>query len=173
MNTLRPLSKKHRFTVVAGTIGAVLMLGLTACGGGGASPETTGPSARQIAIYKRQGAQHVHKEERLRKLERELKHIKRGGTAVSPQVPRVESTPGPTPAPAVPTTETCGGELTVNSDTSCPFAEAVEKAYYEEVGSGGGTVEAYSPVTEKLYSMSCSGSPHECVGGNDAVVYFP
>jgi hypothetical protein len=172
VNTLRSLSKKHRFVVVAVAMGTALLLGLSACGGGGSSSET-GPSPQQIARYKKLGALHVHKEVRLRRLEKELRQVKHGGPAVSAQVPRVESNPVPTPAPAVPTTETCGGELTVNSDTSCPFAEAVEDAYYEEVGSGGGTVEAYSPVTEKLYSMSCSGSPHECVGGNNAVVYFP
>ncbi len=61
----------------------------------------------------------------------------------------------------------------MNSDTSCPFAAAVENAYFAEVGSGPGTVVAYSPVTEKTYEMSCSGSPHECTGGDHAAVYFP
>jgi hypothetical protein len=83
--------------------------------------------------------------------------------------------PGPqyAPTPEPRSGGSCGGELSVNAYTSCPFAEAVEQAYFETVGSGPGVVVAYSPVTERSYSMTCSGSPHECSGGDHAVVYFP
>lgn len=135
---------------------------VAACGGSGISPE-------EEARLKKQGAEHVHKEERLRKLEKELKHIKKKGSGSSP--PREESN-RPSTAQA-PTRESCGGELEVNSYTTCPFAENVREAYFAEVGSGSGYVEAWSPVTDQFYTMSCSGSPHECTGGNEAAVYFP
>lgn len=138
---------------------------LAACGGG------SGPSQEEIQHFKKQGAEHVHKEERLRKLEKELKHIKHKSGEGGSAPPRTESTSAP-PAPA-PTRESCGGELEVNSYTTCPFAEDVEEAYFAEVGSGSGSVEAYSPVTHQTYVMYCTGSPHECSGGNNAAVYFP
>jgi hypothetical protein len=65
----------------------------------------------------------------------------------------------------------CGDELSVGADTTCVFAEDVRSAYES---SGPGTVIAYSPVTHKTYSMTCSaGDPVVCTGGNRASVYFP
>ncbi len=65
----------------------------------------------------------------------------------------------------------CGDELSVGADTTCAFAEEVRSAYES---SGPGTVMAYSPVTHKTYSMTCSaGDPVVCTGGNRASVYFP
>ncbi len=65
----------------------------------------------------------------------------------------------------------CGGGLSVGPNTTCAFAEDVRSAYQE---NGPGTVVAYSPVTNRSYSMSCSGGATvECTGGNDASVYFP
>jgi hypothetical protein len=142
------------------TLVAVSALVLAACGGSGASQE-------ELNHARKEAANHVHKEERLRKLEKELKHIKGGGSNVT--------TPGTAPAPttSTPTSSSCGGELTVGASTTCPFAENVESTYFEEIGSGGGTIEAYSPVTERFYSMYCTPSPHECTGGNNASVFFP
>jgi hypothetical protein len=79
------------------------------------------------------------------------------------------------PAPAQPASSgrtSCGDELSVGPDTSCPFAENV-RATYERVG--GGTVEVFSPVTHKTYYMSCSdtGAEVTCTGANNASVYFP
>lgn len=67
----------------------------------------------------------------------------------------------------------CGGGLAVGPDTTCVFAEAVESAYRSSGGSS--TVEAYSPVTEKDYEMTCVTSDGEvaCTGGIGAAVYFP
>ncbi len=67
----------------------------------------------------------------------------------------------------------CGGGLAVGPDTTCVFAEAVESAYRSSGGSS--TVEAYSPVTEKNYEMTCVTSDGEvaCTGGIGAAVYFP
>jgi heat shock protein HslJ len=91
-----------------------------------------------------------------------------------------DATPQPSPSEATPAVahasgyagETdCGDELSVGADTTCAFAEDVRSAYE---GSGPGTVIAYSPVTHKTYSMTCSaGDPVVCTGGNKASVYFP
>jgi hypothetical protein len=72
------------------------------------------------------------------------------------------------PAGAV---KSCGGDLSVGPNTSCPFAQNVERAYAKS--SGGNTdVSAYSPTTRATYTMHCSGSsPHVCSGGNGAAVY--
>jgi heat shock protein HslJ len=65
----------------------------------------------------------------------------------------------------------CGGGLAVGPNTTCAFAESVHSAYES---SGPGTVMAYSPVTNRTYTMTCSaGSPVVCTGGNNASVYFP
>jgi serine/threonine protein kinase len=69
-------------------------------------------------------------------------------------------------------TSSCGGDLSVGPDTSCPFAQNVEKAYDES--SGGETdVSAYSPATGETYTMHCTSElPHICTGGKGAAVYF-
>jgi Glucodextranase, domain B len=64
----------------------------------------------------------------------------------------------------------CGGGLSVGPDTTCSFAENVRAAYSH---SGPGTVEVFSPVTQKTYFMTCGGRPVVCTGGNNASVYFP
>ena len=91
-----------------------------------------------------------------------------------------DATPQPSPSEATPTVvhasgysgETaCGDDLSVGADTTCAFAENVRSAYE---GTGPGTVMAYSPVTHKTYSMTCSaGDPVVCTGANNASVYFP
>jgi hypothetical protein len=66
------------------------------------------------------------------------------------------------------------GGISVNADTSCPFAENVESAW--ESSGGAGSVTAYSPVTGLTYTMSCtaSGTGYEvCTGGDNAYVEFP
>ena len=73
---------------------SVLIATLAACGGG------SGPSQEEIQHFKKQGAEHVHKEERLRNLEKELKHIKNKSGEGAPAPARTESTSAPsTPAP--------------------------------------------------------------------------
>jgi hypothetical protein len=66
------------------------------------------------------------------------------------------------------------GGISVNADTSCPFAENVESAW--ESSGGAGSVTAYSPVTGLAYTMSCtaSGTGYEvCTGGDNAYLEFP
>ncbi|WP_425310098.1 hypothetical protein AADG42_15605 [Ammonicoccus fulvus] len=58
--------------------------------------------------------------------------------------------------------------------TSCPFAESVRAAYgMQSVRDSVVTVQAWSPVTGKNYTMTCSGSGLvTCTGGTNAVVYL-
>jgi hypothetical protein len=169
--------------VLAVAVAIALCAGaLSACGGG-----STVTDAGVVSQARHQAADHVHSEERLRRLEARLHEVgQRAHRSKIVPVPYVSGAgsstddgtyyaPGPeyAPAPEPRSGGSCGGELSVNAYTSCPFAEAVEQAYYETVGSGPGVVVAYSSVTERSYSMTCSGSPHECTGGDHAVVYFP
>ena len=66
------------------------------------------------------------------------------------------------------------GGISVNSVTSCPFAENVESAW--ESSGDASSVTAFSPATGLTYTMSCtaSGTGYEvCTGGNNAYVEFP
>ncbi len=172
LTSSRPL---RRGLVVAVAI-ALCAVALCACGGS----ETT-TDAGVASPGRPQVAAHVLREVRLRRLEARLQRIDRRSTHAKvipvPYVPSGEPGTGDgtyyTPAPEPTTGGNCGGELSVNSHTTCPFAENVERAYYAEVGSGPGVVVAYSPATERDYTMSCTDSPHECTGGDDAAVYFP
>jgi hypothetical protein len=89
-------------------------------------------------------------------------------SALASDTAPIEPTPDPKPAG----TKSCGGRLAVGPNTSCGFAENVRRAYRNR-GGGAGTVTAFSPTTGQQYSMSCGGSsPHKCIGGNAASVYF-
>jgi hypothetical protein len=173
------VSRRLRYGFVAVAAAAICAAALSACGGSA----STGNG--ELTQARRATAAHIHREDRLRRLEARLRQVNGAGKSHTVPIPSyVPSaapttstgtyyTPAPTPAPAPsPTGGSCGGELSVNANTSCPFAENVEQAYYAEVGSGPGEVVAYSPVTNRTYVMSCSGSPHECTGGDDAAVFF-
>jgi hypothetical protein len=170
------VSRRLRGGLVVAVAIALCAVALSACGGA----ETT-TNAAVMSPGWRQGAAHVHREVRLRHLEARLQRIdhRRGHAKLIPvpYYPSAAPSSGDgtyyTPAPVPSTGGNCGGELSVNSHTTCPFAENVEQAYYAEVGSGSGVVVAYSPAMERDYTMNCSGSPHECTGGDDAAVYFP
>jgi hypothetical protein len=146
-------------------ISLVLVAGLSlvACGDSGASQE-------ELSQAKRAGAAHAREQARIKQIQREIRKLRHGGgestTAGVPSGSSSGSTSGGS--------SSCGGELSVGANTTCPFAENVEASYFNEIGSGSGTVIAYSPVTGKTYSMYCTaGTPHVCTGGDDASVYFP
>ncbi len=68
-------------------------------------------------------------------------------------------------------TDTCGGGLVVGPNTTCGFAENVRAEYLR---GGPGWINVFSPATGRTYDMYCTGSsPHVCIGGNNAAVYFP
>jgi hypothetical protein len=172
------ISHRLRYGLVAVAAAALCAAALSACGG------STSTGSGELSQARRATAAHIHREDRLRRLEARLRQVKQSsGKSHAVPIPNYvpSGTPttstgtyyAPAPAPAAsPTGGSCGGELSVNANTSCPFAENVEQAYYAEVGSGPGEVVAYSPVTDRTYVMSCSGSPHECTGGDDAAVFF-
>jgi hypothetical protein len=143
--------------------GIVISLGLVACG-------SSGPNQEELARAKKEAANHVHKEDRLRRLEKELKEVHKGA---KPNTATPNPAPSPAPAPAQSSHSSCGGSLSVGPDTTCEFAENVEREYEREIGSGSGSVIAYSPANNENYEMVCSAAPHECTGAINATVYFP
>jgi hypothetical protein len=82
------------------------------------------------------------------------------------------------PAYSTPCTSGGGYELSNSavgsSRTSCAFAEVVRSAYATQTRRGGTVVvNAYSPVTQETYRMTCTGiGVVTCKGGDDAVVYL-
>ena len=71
--------------------------------------------------------------------------------------------------PAAPALANCGGGVSVNADTSCPFAENVDQAWL--TSGSADTFSVYSPVTGLNYTMTCTGiDPVTCTGGNNALV---
>jgi hypothetical protein len=100
------------------------------------------------------------------------------GAAPAPAVTQIVPAPAAPAAPAG-ASQYCGspadqGGISVNSVTSCPFAENVESAW--ESSGGASSVTASSPATGLTYTMSCtaSGTGYEvCTGGNNAYVEFP
>lgn len=92
-----------------------------------------------------------------------------------------ESSPTtPTPPQSPPSSlQSCDENISASSATSCPFAENVFVAYWEEYRAYGEQpetyVSAFSSATGHTYGMSCTfdGVTVECSGGNNAFVTFP
>lgn len=67
---------------------------------------------------------------------------------------------------------TCGSGVSVNSATSCSFADNVAGDWRSN-GGGSSSFQSWSPVTQRWYVMRCvSGMPTVCRGGNNAVVFI-
>ncbi len=74
----------------------------------------------------------------------------------------------------------CDQNISVDSVTSCPFADNVFRAYVRSYRFNGKQaniqVEAFSPVTHRPYSMDCfltGRQTVDCTGGRKAFVTFP
>jgi hypothetical protein len=158
-------NRSLRLSIVAGALVLLCLAGI-GCGDSGASQE-------ELDAARKEGAAKARQEYKIQQIQKELKALrKRDGGSTRTSAPGA----GIAPAPEGRSSDSgnCGGSLSANEVTTCGFAEAVEDAYYAEIGSGAGTVIAYSPTTEQTYSMYCTaGSPHECTGGNGAAVFFP
>jgi hypothetical protein len=89
--------------------------------------------------------------------------------------------PVSTPASAAPISAggTCGSGISVNAQTSCPFAENVVGQYTRQAQQAGASrsfdVSAYSPVTGKNYTDSCGYSLStgivSCSHGSDLIQF--
>lgn len=157
-----------RSTPIALALCGFVLLSLAGAGCGGSST-----NQEELQAARQAGAKKAREQQKIQQIQKELKALKKHGGAGA-----VAPGPGSSPAPEGSTSTSgsgnCGGSLSANEHTTCGFAENVENAYFEEIGSGSGTVIAYSSTTGQTYSMYCTaGSPHECTGGNDAAVYFP
>lgn len=148
----------RRFLYLCGL--ALAAVAFSACGSSDASQD-------ELEQARTEGAKEAKQQAKIERIEDQLKSLKHGNGAA----PNRSHGSVPSPAPA---SGGCGGSLSVGPNTTCPFAENVEYQYYAEIGSGAGTIDVYSPVTERIYSMYCTaGAPHECTGGNNASVFFP
>lgn len=160
------ISSRRVPLVLAAVCLSILGLTMAGCGDSGASSE-------ELEAARKEGAVKAHQAERIREIQKELKALRKNGGSGKAATAAAGS-PAPEGGSSSSGSGNCGGALSANSVTTCGFAENVEEAYYAEIGSGSGTVIAYSPTTGTTYSMYCTaGSPHECTGGNDAAVYFP
>lgn len=112
-------------------------------------------------------------------LEAKVKELEEQASATSAPAPATTAAPTTAPArqqpePAAPPGTSCGNNLSVNSATTCQFAQRV---YSDWLSAGGGSASfySYSPVTQTSYWMSCTqGVTTVCRGGinNNAVVYI-
>lgn len=92
------------------------------------------------------------------------------GTSSTTKKPTTGTTQGGTTQGGKATGMTdCGGGLSVNAATTCPFARNVAQAYSDS--GGADVIDVYSPVTKQTYTMTCTGAmPTVCEGGNGARV---
>jgi hypothetical protein len=143
---------------------------VASCGGGGASDQ-------EIAAAEKRGRIYRAEKEKERKLEHAIEQLKKERKAEKNQPYPVRPAPAPQPEsslePPGPSGTDCGAELIAGPETSCGFAENVRAEYEYYIGSGSGTVEAYSAANDEVYSMFCTAAPHECSGAISATVYFP
>lgn len=147
-------------------LAAAGLLVLAGCG-------DSGTSADELREAREAGAKKAREQQKIRQIQKELKELKKGGGSGKSNSPDSSVSPAPEGGSTA-TSGNCGGTLSANQNTTCGFAANVQEAYYAEIGSGSGTVYAYSPTTGQTYSMYCTaGSPHECTGGDNAAVYFP
>lgn len=151
-----------------GGVAVVLATGsMAGCGGDDAADEL------RLQQQLRQERAEGRREERQRQLERELRDLKRDKGKFKAQRKNANPPSGSSGSTVSGAADTsCGNGISVGANTTCAFAYNVATAYYE---SGGGTVtvQAASPVTRMVYSMTCTaGAPTVCRGGNNASVFI-
>ena len=157
-----------RLSISAGLSVVVLAGGLAGCGGGSSKP-----SDDQLAQARREGRnaeRQRENEQKTRDLQKQLDDLKKQNAkkASSGKTRTVTVSGGGQSSAPPPSSGNCGGGLSVNSVTSCAFAQNVRSVY-----DGTGRYVIHSPTTGKDYFMDCSGgSPTICTGGNNAYVSF-
>jgi type II secretory pathway pseudopilin PulG len=162
---------RSRSTFVA--VVAVLAAALLTSGCGGSTTTnaaSTQPEVQaQLAQARADGARSAREEDRLRRLEQQVRDQNKSAAGGS------NGTTSSSSSSSQGTTCPGTSDLTVGPVTSCAFAQNVRDAYDASGASGGpNNFEVYSPTTKQIYSMFCTGgSPHHCTGGNNASVSFP
>jgi hypothetical protein len=157
----------RRLLSIAAAVGGVTAIAMTmaACGGNGKL------SDEQVTSVKSEALKEFKAEQRQRDAEKRLRELDREITRLNKQ--KARSAPGSPGSGGgnTPSTSSCGGGLSVNSVTSCPFAANVADSYRSS--GGASIIDVYSPVTGRTYTMNCSGGvPVACSGGNGAAVYI-
>jgi serine/threonine kinase PknH len=168
--------------------------GTKSCGGGvSVGPATTCPFARNVrrAYVSSGGSSTVAAYSPVTGLTYTMHctgdttHVCTGGHNASVYFSSGSSPAPTTSSPATPpqsspsSLQSCDENISANSATSCPFAEKVFVAYWEEYKAYGEqsdtVVSVFSPTTGHTYGMSCTsdGVTVECSGGNNAFVTFP
>ena len=174
MSKLLAFKIQNRTQIIRGltacAVALALSAGLSACGGDSSASKQEIRAAEHRG--ERRGRVDRMEKEKQRQLEREIKAIRKGQQD-TPPAGVTPSTASSGSAPPESERSSCGGSLSVGPDTSCPFAENVRAEYESEIGSGSGTVYAYSPANNEVYEMFCSSAPHECTGAISASVFFP
>ena len=149
-------------------------MALAGCGGGGASQADVQKARQEGAAAER--AKQAAKAERQKQaqLEQRIKKLEANLAAKAKAAQKKKAAAGAASGGSAATSSrtSCGGNLYAGSNTTCPFAQNVESAWYS-AGGGSVVVEAFSPVTSRYYTMQCTaGVPTICRGGNNAVVYI-
>ena len=158
-------------TVRAIAAAAILVLpgALIACGSDDASQQQLEQARKQGAEQQKLKDKQAEVEKQLKTLEKQRESSSKGSSSGgSGGSSGSSSSGGSVPSGAA----SCGGGVSAGANTSCAFALNVASAYFQADG-GDPTVSVYSPVTQRTYTMSCTGgAPTVCRGGNNAVVYI-
>jgi hypothetical protein len=171
-----------RWAVAVAVVAVGAGLLVTACGGG-----SSGASQQEIAKAERHAREEKAEKEKERRLERKLtkleqenrvarRHRQEKERREKKELEEAHVSPAPapsTPAPSTPSGTDCGDGVTAGPETSCGFALNVRAEYEALIGEGSGTIEAFSEANNEVYSMFCTGAPHECSGAISATVFFP
>jgi len=159
----------------------LVLVALGGAAGCSSSSDDERLKAEELAAAKTEGRREARAEAKVaeaaaeaKRLRKEIDGLKKsGGSGGSKSGGASAPSPG-VAAPAAPPSSgssSCGDGLSVNANTSCPFAENVREEYRSS--GGASTISAFSPATGRVISMSCRGGvPTVCRGGNNAVVYI-
>lgn len=148
--------------------GLIVVLACVAagCGGDDAADEL------RLQQQLRQEREEGRREERQRQLERELRALKRSNKKPQAQQKKGGSSGASPPSPPPSAGTSCGNGVSVGPNTTCGFAFNVQEAYYNR-GGGTVTIQAASPTTGMIYTMTCTaGAPTLCKGGDNASVFI-
>lgn len=161
----------NRFRIFGPALVALLAtVVLAGCGG------ENGASQDELERARAEGAKEARDQVKVSQLQRQVKQLQKqqkqqkqsGGTAGN------SGSPAPAAAPSVGPAKTCAGGIGASSATSCDFAINVAGEYGSNPGAS--SISAYSPVTDRFYTMSCaamSGWSAVCTGGSGAAVFIP